>query len=153
MGQVSVITQNVDGLHQRAGSESVVELHGTILRTRCSREGCALEPYPDEEVYEERVPRCPCCEAPLRPEVVLFEEPLPGEAEWRAKRALRECDLFLAVGTSGTVSPASGFVRSAAYAGARTILVNLEPLEVPNSSFQVRILGRAEEVLPDLLRP
>ena len=110
-----------------------------------------LEPHPDEETYETRVRLCPLCNAPLRPDVVLFDEPLPGEAEWRAKRALRECDLFLAVGTSGTVLPASQFVRSAAYAGARTILVNLEPLDLPNPDFQERILGKAEDVLPELL--
>lgn len=71
--------------------------------------------------------------------------------EMCAKAVLRECDLFIAVGTSGVVTPAANFVRSAEYAGARTILVNLEPMEPRNRYFQEEYLGRAEEVLPQLL--
>jgi NAD-dependent deacetylase len=81
----------------------------------------------------------------------LFDEPLSVDAEWEAKKALRSCDLFLAVGTSGTVSPASNFVRSAEYAGARTIYVNLEPMSPPNPAFREAHLGSAEIVLPQLL--
>jgi len=78
-------------------------------------------------------------------------EPLPVRAEWEAKTALRSCDLFLAVGTSGSVSPASNFVRSAEYAGARTIYINLEPMDPPNRAFAEVHLGRAEDLLPVLL--
>ncbi|MCL1463137.1 hypothetical protein [Argonema galeatum] len=78
-------------------------------------------------------------------------EYLSALAEWSSKRSLRECDLFVAVGTSGTVFPAANFVRSAAYVGARTIIVNLEPINPPNPSLQEEYLGRAEEVLPRLL--
>lgn len=146
----TLITQNVDALHQRAGSQRVVELHGRLARTRCTREDCALAPYADESV-DERCPACPRCGAPLRPDVTLFGELLPVDAEVASKRALRDCDLFLAIGTSGTVSPASSFVRSAAYAGARTILVNLERMDPPNPAFGEELLGRAEEVLPRLV--
>jgi len=72
------------------------------------------------------------------------------DASWAAKRALRDCDLFLAIGTSGLVTPAADYVRNAQYAGARTIYVNLEPLSPPNPAFQEQILGRAEELLPKL---
>ena len=89
----------------------------------------------------------------MRPSVVLFDEPLPVDAEWQSKRALRDCDLFLAVGTSGTVSPASNFVRAAEYAGARTLFINLEPMSPHNPAFQEVILGRSEEILPRLLTP
>jgi NAD-dependent deacetylase len=89
----------------------------------------------------------------LRPAVVLFDEPLPVDAEWSSKKALRDCDLFLAVGTSGTVSPASNFVRAAEYAGARTVFVNLEPMTPHNPAFHEVVLGRAEELLPMLLAP
>lgn len=75
----------------------------------------------------------------------------PVDAEWEAKKALRDCDLFLAVGTSGTVSPASNFVRAAEYAGARTLYVNLQPMQPHNPAFQEVVLGRAEELLPRLL--
>jgi len=83
--------------------------------------------------------------------VVLFEEDLPVEAERAAKLALRDCDLFLAIGTSGTVSPASNFVRAAEYEGAMTIVVNLTPMHIPNTAFKRVVLGRAEEVVPRLL--
>jgi NAD-dependent deacetylase len=87
----------------------------------------------------------------MRPGVVLFDEPIPVDAERAAKHALRECDLFIAVGTSGTVSPASNFVRSAEYSGARTVLVNLEPMSPPNPAFREQYLGPAEAILPQLL--
>lgn len=148
---ITVITQNVDRLHQRAGSRNVIELHGSILRTRCMDDTCKLEPFDDDAAYEGELPRCPKCHAMLRPDVVLFNELLPVEAEHRSKSALRDCDLFIAVGTSGTVAPASTFVRSAEYAGARTILVNLEPMLIPNASFKERVYGKAEEILPQLL--
>lgn len=144
------ITQNIDGLHQAAGSRRVVELHGNLRRTRCSSARCSLEPF-DDGSDAATAPPCPLCGAPLRPDIVLFDEPMPAREEWESKRALRDCDLFLAVGTSGTVSPASNFVRSADYAGARTVYVNLEPLSPPNPAFHETVVGRAEEILPALL--
>ncbi len=83
--------------------------------------------------------------------MVLFGEALPALASWTVKRALRDCDLFMAVGTSGRVSPADSYVRSAEYAGARTILVNLEPMDPPNPAFQEQHIGPAEDILPQLL--
>jgi len=145
----TLLTQNVDGLHQRAGSRNVVEIHGSLGRTRCSGAGCSYgrEERPDTPASS----RCPQCGSFLRADVVLFGEPLPPAAERSAKTALRDCDLFLAVGTSGTVSPASTCVRSAKYAGARTILVNLDPVAPRNDYFDEEVLGRAEELLPVLL--
>lgn len=143
---VYVITQNVDSLHSRAGTRDVIELHGSLARSRCT--GCDREPFEDRST---QVARCERCGAHLRADVVLFEEMIPADAERAAKHALRDCDLFIAVGTSGTVSPASNFVRSAAYEGALTIFVNLEPMEPRNPAFQREVLGRAEEILPVLL--
>jgi NAD-dependent deacetylase len=124
----TIITQNIDGLHQRAGSANVIELHGSVFRSRCSNASCERLPFEDEDDPCDELPSCPDCGSVLRPDVVLFNEFLPGGVEWHAKRALRDCDLFVAVGTSGTVAPASNFVRSAKYAGARTVFVNGEPL-------------------------
>lgn len=146
--KITIITQNIDGLHQRAGSRETIELHGALERSRCSNPSCGLEPFVDETDAAEP-PSCPRCRAPLRPDIVAFDEPLPAKAEWDSKRALRECDLFLAIGTSGTVSPAANFVRSAEYVGARTIFVNLEPLT--DSVFHEQVIGRAEHVLGRLL--
>lgn len=149
--RITLITQNVDGLHQRAGHEDVVERHGNITRTRCANDRCGLRPFHDEAAHLEELPRCPECASPLRPDIVLFGEMIPAEAGWRAKRSLRDVDLFLAVGTSGTVAPAAGFARSARYAGARTVLVNLEPMEHPDPNFGEELLGKAEDLLPVLL--
>ena len=158
--EITVVTQNVDGLHQLAGSREVVEIHGSLRRSRCLDESCSSLPFVDEWVPDqafvnepnwEGVPRCEECGQMLRPDITLFNEPLPLDELHRVKRILRECDLFLAIGTSGVVAPASEFVRGAAYNRARTILVNLTPMETPNPYFGEEYLGRAEEVLPQLL--
>lgn len=151
--QFLLVTQNVDGLHQQAGSQHVVELHGNILFTKCCNPSCSLKPYRDEQNHAEAVPVCPQCGSALRPDVVLFGEEIPALADWTVKRALRDCDLFIAIGTSGLVTPAANYVRSAAYAGARTLFVNLEPMQDPNPAFQEQYLGPAEQLLPELLMP
>ena len=147
-----LVTQNVDGLHQRAGSKAVLELHGDIGTSRCIDESCSLRPFQDEADHTSATSQCPVCGKQLRPGIVLFGEPIPALASWTAKRALRECDLFIAAGTSGLVSPAADMVRSAAYSGARTVLVNLEPTDRENPAFQEKYYGPAEVLLPQLLQ-
>ena len=146
-----IVTQNVDALHQLAGSKNVVELHGNIMMTRCSNSSCSIEPYRDEKNHLNAVPKCSKCGSVLRPDVVLFGEEIPALPSWTVKRALRDCDLFIAVGTSGLVTPAANYVRGAEYAGARTILVNLEPMAQSNPAFKEQYLGPAEKILPELL--
>jgi NAD-dependent deacetylase len=146
-GSFTLLTQNVDALHQRAGSRNVIELHGRLGRTRCT--ACSLPPFDDTSSPSE-VPPCLACGAPLRPDVVLFEEPLGADEEVGAKRALRGCDLFVAIGTSGTVWPAASYVRSAEYEGAHTVLVDLVPPPSPNPSFRELVVGPADEVVPAL---
>jgi NAD-dependent deacetylase len=148
--QLTVITQNVDGLHQRAGSKNVIELHGSVFQTRCVDGTCSLKPFADKDIYQLDTRACSLCGKGLRPDVVLFDESLPAEAEWKAKRALRDCDLFIAIGTSGTVSPASRFVESAKYVGAETVLVNLEPMTPANQAFDKELIGPAETLVPEL---
>lgn len=147
--RVTLATQNVDGLHARAGSPEVLELHGSAFMTRCTSVHCTAPSFRDERIYQD-VPLCVECGAPLRPSVVLFSEPLPVEALYQVKRALRDVDLFIAVGTSGIVWPAAQFVGSAAYVGARTINVNLEPMEPYNPAFREEYVGPAEDILPEL---
>ncbi|MEI7893473.1 MAG: NAD-dependent deacylase [Myxococcales bacterium] len=151
--RLTVITQNIDGLHSRAGSSNVVEIHGSFhsLRcTRCSVSGIAAPPADEDH---EEPPHCTRCGAPLRYDVVLFGEMLPERATLRAYAALLGCDVFLVVGTSGVVYPAAGFAAEAKQAGARTILVNLESDgdTRDTGAFDEVILGRAEELLPGLL--
>lgn len=148
---ITLITQNMDGLHKKALSKDVIEIHGSAFRTKCSNIDCDLAAYEDSQIYDlENLPTCPKCGGFLRPDVVLFDEPIPGKEEYLSKRSLRDCDLFIAVGTSGTVFPVSNFVRSAKYVGAQTLLVNLEAMDPPNPAFDLELLGKAEEILPEL---
>jgi NAD-dependent deacetylase len=154
-GTCEIITQNVDGLHERAGSsKNVIALHGSLSRDRCSRAGCTREPSAangDVAAYaaaDSAPPACGVCGAPLRPDIVLFDEPLGALEEWSAKKVLRDVDLFAAIGTSGTVSPASNFVRAAAYAGAHTLLVNMDAHG--DSAFAEVHTGDAELLVPKL---
>jgi NAD-dependent deacetylase len=149
--QLLLVTQNIDGLHRRAGSRSVVEIHGNMLHTRCTNAECSYPSTYDEAPHVEALPVCPVCGQALRPDVVFFGEYPDGPASWTVKRALRDCDLFLAIGTSGVVSPASEYVRGADFAGARTIYMNVEPLPPGARFFKEQMLGRAEELLPSVL--
>jgi len=144
----TLVTQNVDGLHQAAGSRNVVEFHGSLHRTRCT--ACDYRRFEQLDQIDDSCPRCPKCEAPLRPDVVLFDELISLDAERRTKAALRDCDLFVAIGTSGTVTPASTLVRAAAYVGAYTVYVNLEQMTINNPYFIHSHLGPAEELVPQL---
>ena len=138
-------TQNVDGLHRRAGSENVLELHGNVLRTICSVERVEVEPRGDETP-----PVCPGCGAPLRPDVVWFGEMLPEGGMQAAADASRNCDVFLSVGTSSLVYPAASLPYEALSAGAIVVEVNLEgtPL-TPRADYSLS--GGAGDVLPALV--
>ena len=144
----TLITQNVDGLHQRAGSREVIELHGNILRSKCSREGVLAEP---EDGDESVPPRCPRCGANLRPDVVWFGEMLPPGALDAASEAARGCDLFLSVGTSSLVYPAAALPYEALETGATLVEINpnATPL-TPHADYSLR--GGAGLVLPELAR-
>jgi NAD-dependent deacetylase len=143
----TLATQNVDGLHQAAGSRRVCELHGSLREVRCTEcDGLwdrGTEPLPD-------LPRCPECGALLRPAVVWFGESLPPR-EWElAQEAAERCDCFLVVGTSAVVYPAAGLIRSARSAGARVIEFNLEKTEASHAA-DVGLYGPAGELLPRLV--
>ncbi len=127
----AIVTQNVDGLHARAGATAVVELHGNILHAKCFA-GCGWHGDADAlEALDDRIPpRCPACGAPARPDVVWFGEGLPHEAWGAAEAACETCDLILVVGTSGLVHPAAGLPESARRNGAKVIVVNPGPSDL-----------------------
>jgi NAD-dependent deacetylase len=144
---LTLVTQNVDGLHQRAGSREVIELHGNIRRTKCSLEGIEVEGYDDTE----SPPLCPSCSAPLRPDVVWFGEMLPPAALESASEASRRSDVFLSVGTSSLNFPAAALPFTALENGATLVEVN--PGETPLTSRVDYVLrGPAGDVLPRLIR-
>jgi NAD-dependent deacetylase len=141
-------TQNVDGLHQAAGSTGVVELHGNIARIRCSREcGTVLhwnEAKPDEP------PRCPACGAFLRPDVVWFEEMLPPAALAAAEDAARHCDVLLVVGTAAEVYPAAALPGYALACGATVVEINPQATAL-SADVEHALRGPAGVVLPALV--
>jgi NAD-dependent deacetylase len=143
-------TQNVDHLHERAGSRRVAHMHGRLFQSRCSSPRCGTAPFEDDSVYLERstLPRCATCGAPVRPHICWFGE-VPFELD-RIEAALLECDVCLVVGTSGVVYPAAGFAEVAAARGARTIYVG--PEEPGNAGvFREQVRGAASERLPDVV--
>ncbi|GBC78357.1 NAD-dependent protein deacylase [bacterium HR08] len=143
--RLTVITQNVDGLHQRAGSRKILELHGSLWRVRCLQCGLNME---DRRVpLPEIPPRCPSCGGILRPDVVLFGEVVPETVFSRAVAATAECELFLVVGTSAVVYPAAVLPVLAKQHRAFVIEVNPETTPVTGIA-DVTILGRAGEILP-----
>jgi len=146
--EFTLLTQNVDGLHQRAGSGEVIELHGNITRVRCSA-GCGIVAGWDED--GEPLPHCPRCGARLRPDVVWFGEALPAASLETAVSAARTCQLFLSVGTSGVVQPAASLAYTARQAGAVVAEINLEPTPL---SMQAHFClhGKAGEILPALVK-
>ena len=145
-GDFLLATQNVDGLHRRAGSERVVELHGSLLRSHCidCNAGASASGISGGELT------CEACGGLVRPDVVWFGESLPEEAIERATEAAAFADVYLSVGTSAVVYPAAGLPQIARQAGAYTAEINPEPSDIaPLLHESVR--GKAGEVLPELL--
>ena len=148
---MTILTQNVDGLHQRAGSARVVELHGSIMTWRCTTTGKELTPPPAS--FDTYPPRSPFDSASglLRPAVVWFGEMLPTEALEASQQALDECDVFMSIGTSAVVYPAAGFVEVARERGATTIEINPEPTPM-TYRVDIHVCGRSGVIVPDLVQ-
>jgi NAD-dependent deacetylase len=143
-GELLLVTQNVDDLHERAGSRRLLHMHGELTKGRCLACG---------ERFRWRGPMgedacCPSCgeQGQVRPDIVWFGE-MPYEME-RIDDALQACDLFLSIGTSGAVYPAAGFVQTARHCGARTLEINLEP-SLGSFMFDESRIGKAGELVPE----
>lgn len=149
VARLTLITQNVDRLHQRAGSRDVLELHGNLDEVRCS--GCGVT---TDRAGEELppLPRCDSCGALVRPGVVWFGESLPPGVFDAATTAVCSADLFLVVGTSAVVYPAAGLVGIARSVGLTVIEINLEPTPV-SDAIDIGLYGPAGEILPRLVPP
>jgi NAD-dependent deacetylase len=143
----TLVTQNVDGLHARAGSADVVELHGNIARTLCFEDNREVTSFEDDGVTP---PRCPRCGGLLRPGVVWFGEALPRAALERAERASSRCQALLSVGTSSLVHPAAGLPVLAKRNGA--LLIEVNPTATPLTPHVDAVLsGPAGQLLPQLV--
>ena len=143
-GGVLIVTQNIDDLHERAGSRNLVHMHGELLKARCARCGDVRAHRSDIAVAD----ACGRCGGTggMRPHVVWFGE-VPLELD-RIGEALAACGLFVSIGTSGNVWPAAGFVREAGLSGAHTVELNLEPSGGGGTSFDEAIYGPATAVVP-----
>lgn len=150
----ALLTQNVDGLHRRAGSRNVVELHGSLWRARCTAEPARVF----DEMQQApgtgdpgRVPACPACGAPLRPDVVWFGEALDPAAVARAHDAVTSCDVLLVVGTSAIVYPVAALPALARRSGATIIEVNVDRTPL-TADADIVLRGAAGVVLPEVER-
>ena len=145
--QFWLITQNVDGLHRAAGSQKLSEIHGNIWMVRCTDCGLVEE---NRDVPIAMLPTCRHCHALLRPHIVWFGESLFPEDLTQCAAALRSCEVFLVIGTSGVVYPAAGFASVAKEAGAFVAEINLD--RTPQSTLvDLMLQGRAKEIVPLLL--
>ena len=142
-GELLIVTQNVDDLHERAGARRVLHMHGELKSAWCL--ACGDRVRWEEDLGDH--PQCPCCGASgrLRPDIVWFGE-MPYEME-RIEAALSSADLFVSIGTSGAVYPAAGFVQTARYLGARTLEINLDPSQ-GSFFFEQSRIGKAGELVP-----
>ena len=145
----TIITQNIDMLHQKAGAMNVIEMHGTLQTLSCTQ--CFqqvgfsefLPPYIDDGI----IPRCPSCKAVLKPDVILFGEQLPQKAWSEAQKACRECDLIMVAGSSLEVLPVAGLPMQAVDRGAHLIIVNQTPTYLTVRA-DINILENVADIIP-----
>jgi NAD-dependent deacetylase len=141
---LTIVTQNVDDLHERGGSKNVLHMHGSLLSAKCpvSQKSSEITQELNSQSY------CECCEVAqaMRPDIVWF-----GEVPYHIEKQLYEADLFVSIGTSGNVYPAAGFVSFANQMGAYTLELNLEPTS-SDSDFMEKRYGRASELVPAFVK-
>jgi len=144
---VTVLTQNVDGLHGRAGSGKVIELHGSLWRVRCL--GCVHFEEDEKILLSETLPKCPDCGNFYRPDIVWFGEQLSYSALSAAEEAVRGCEVFITIGTAAQVFPAAGLTYMAVDCGKAVLEVNLEKTPASKLAF-ISLQGKAGEILPKI---
>ena len=144
----TVITQNIDGLHQAAGNTDVIEFHGSFARQRCM--DCNQQYETHKVDMSEIPPRC-SCDGILRPDIVFYDEMIPQDVMWRSKQVASDCDLMLVIGASATVQPAALMPVYAKESGAKVVEINPEKTPLTFEISDYRIIGRASEVMNRIL--
>jgi NAD-dependent deacetylase len=147
LGRFKLVTQNVDGLHARAGSKDPVELHGNIWKARCVKEGTVIDL--DECPLTTIPPLCETCGSLLRPDVVWFGEPLPADAYETSYEAASSCDAMLVVGTSAVMRPAASLPLVAKHNGAFVVEVNTGFTPI-SALIDATLIGKAGDILPEI---
>ena len=146
--RLCIVTQNVDDLHEKAGSQNVIHMHGELSKTRCTT--CERAPFEDHDLYIDVLPKCALCGGMLRPHICWFGE-IPYE-ESRIYTELERASVFVTIGSSGSVYPAAGYVRDARRCGGPKKVLVYVGLERPQNAdaFDVCVLGKASEIVPQL---
>jgi NAD-dependent deacetylase len=149
----STLTQNIDILHQKAGSRSVIELHGSLQTLTCTQcyHQVQAAPYMDSFVENGEIPRCPKCDQTLKPDVILFGEQLPQTAWFQAQRTARQCDLMLVAGSSLEVLPVAGLPIQALDHGAHLIVINNTTTYV-NVRADIVITENVATIIPEIMK-
>jgi len=149
--QYPIITQNIDGLHQEAGSSEVVEFHGTAKTLTCTK--CKAK-YGIEtiDLHSKETPRCKICSGVLKPDFVFFKEPIPKDALSRSSFLSSTCDVMLVIGTTGEIMPASQIPYLSKRNGATIIEINIQPSNYTNEITDIFLKGEAERILPLLTK-
>ena len=151
---LNILTQNVDGLHTKAGSRNVIEFHGNLFTTRCSNSRCKLEPFADTDPHLAEVPHCALCGSVLRPALIMFGDPVDQDKHKSARRFFAKARTLIVIGSSLEVYPAKNLVRDRVYSkNVRPVWVNLQP---PTCYFKCyrpgdRHCRPADDVLPTLM--
>lgn len=148
----TLITQNIDGLHQKAGSRSILHVHGTLNSLTCGScyQGFDSDPFLAEFIQNKTIPMCPNCNSILKPDVILFEEQLPRETWLRAEEETVQCDLMIVIGSSLEVNPVAQLPYKAIGRGAQLIIINQQPTYI-DSRATVRISEDAATALPAII--
>lgn len=148
-GKLTLVTQNVDGLHERAGSPHVIALHGELMGNCWLNDACPMCDAQAALSAGGQPPQCSACGNMLRPAVVWFGENLPAQALQDAEAAAQQCDLMLAIGTTGAVYPAAGLVFQAHQRGAKIVIINPDDTEFDGIA-DVCLKGTSAQILPEL---
>lgn len=153
VNKLTLITQNVDDLHERAGSKNVLHLHGSMFTPRCFDCGTSYTFTAAPALNKEqklKPPKCSSCNGNIRPGVVWFGEAMPQQETIHAFEAANNCDVFLSIGTSGLVYPAAGLPEEAARNGANVIHINPQTMAITHNN-EMQLMGNAAEILPKLI--
>jgi NAD-dependent deacetylase len=148
----TIITQNIDGLHQRAGSKHVLEVHGTLETLTCIKcyQQYSSDAFIGAYIEQGEIPRCPDCEGILKPDAVLFEEQLPAKIWLKARQESSSCDLMIVAGSSLIVMPVAGLPMKARENGAKILVINKSSTYIDGEASAV-LTGDVAEIIPEIV--
>lgn len=148
---LTLMTCNVDGLHQRAGSRRVIELYGSLITSRCTNPSCQLTAFEDQHRHDQALAYCPLCRTPLRPNIRFLDEPLPVATSWQVSRVLQNVEFFMVIGIDSLSQSVLEMIQTARSRKAKCILINSKSITADEDLFEKEFLGPVNELIPFLL--